>query len=259
MAGLPEVLRPFERQAIEDKYHIAIVLGPYRRELTALRDSGEIVYGQLVRKLDSEPVGRELLDGREMSIEATKDYADFLLKKLAEFDLTRFILGVNEDVLGCYKYQIQPYWDHPRPRIELYWGIIGIVARDLRVSVEDLTCVVLAHELAHAHTHVAFDANDCNWDSDHFAKSTHELKEGLAQFYAQRVCKRIEEGEPGPLVAFNTLLPKQPEAYRTHTRWRDSTPEDVRLAMLETRTSEKPGGLEQFEACLRGARSWLHH
>lgn len=257
--GLPDALRPHERQAIEDKYHLAILLAPYRRGLTALQSSGTIMAERLIPTLDADPVGRDLLDGREISVETARDYADFLLKKLGEFDLAKFILRVDEDVLGCYTYRVQPYWDHPKPVIELYWGIIGLIARDLRVPVGDLTYVVLAHELAHAYTHVSFDADDHAWDTDIFEKSAHELKEGLAQFYALQVCKRVESSGPGTLAAFNTLLPHQPAAYHTHARWTESTPEYVRLAMLETRRSGKAGTLEQFEACLHGARSWLHH
>ena len=50
-----------------------------------------------------------------------------LLAHLERFRLTEFILKIDEDVLGIY--------DHSgtKPKIELYWGIIGLVARDLNV------------------------------------------------------------------------------------------------------------------------------
>ncbi len=259
VSGLPKPLEPQEKQAIDNKFGLAVILGRYRRELTALRDCGEIVSEQLIPQISSESAGRELLDGREESIKKAQDYAAFLLKRLDEFDLTKFILRVNEDVLGRYTYRVRPYSDHPNPTIELYWGVIGLVAHDLRISVEDLTYVVLAHELAHAYTHVGFDANDCYWDSDHFAKTAHELKEGLAQFYTLQICKLVAENASDPVGAFSALLSKQPDAYSTHIRWQNASPEDVRLAMLETRSSGKPGTLAQFEASLREACSRLRH
>jgi hypothetical protein len=256
--GVPDALRPSEKQTIDDRYRVAILLGPYRRELTALRDSGQVISERLFRRLDSDPSGRELLDERQDSVDVARDYADFLLKKLDEFDLTKFVLRVNEDVLGRYRYLVQLYREHPKPAVTLYWGIIGLVAQDLRVSVEDLTYVVLAHELAHGFTHVGFDADDEYWDSDSFANSEKGLIEGLAQYYTMQVCSRLEDDAPGVLAAFNALLPKQPAEYQTYTRWLRARPEDVRLAMLEIRHSRKPATIKQFETCLDRAVEQLH-
>jgi hypothetical protein len=252
--GLPDTLQPAERQLIDDKFRLAILLAPHRDVLTALRDNGAAAVKLLIPALRKEPLAQNLLNGGEHHIESARDYADFILKKLSEFELTKFILRVDSDVLGVYRYRVHEYYDEPDPKIELYWGIIGLVARDLSVSVEELTCVVLAHELAHAYSHVGTDADDHSWGTGNFSKSQHELVEGLAQFYTLRVGKRLEESSPGVISAFDALLPHQPEAYHTHQQWKESTPEAVRLAMLETRRFRTPGTLEQFMACLDDAQ-----
>jgi hypothetical protein len=120
-----------------------------------------------------------------------------------------------------------------------------------------LTGVVLAHELAHAYSHVGSDADDRYWSTDLFAKSDHELKEGLAQYYTMRVCQRIAESHPGLLNAFDALLLHQPDAYRVHAKWENATAERVRLAMLETRRTLRKGTLGEFKGRLQIANDQL--
>lgn len=256
--GLPSPLIPFDKQTIDDKHRLALMLAPYRQTLSGLRDTASVAESQLVPELRKSPTASVLLDGRERHFEPTRQYADYLLQKLKEFELTRFILRVDEDVLGVYRYRLpRAGYDEPEPKIELYWGVIGLVARDLSVDIEDLTVVILAHELAHAYTHVGLDADDHCWPSDNFKESAHELKEGLAQFYTQLVCDRLKNTSPGPQKVFEALLPQQPAAYQTHIRWSEYSPEHVRLAMLETRRARSTNQLSSFERCLEGARRQL--
>ena len=70
---------------------------------------------RLVRSLEAEAMAA-IADGRT-------DYADFLLRKLNEFQLTDFILQVNEDVLGDYRYRVHRSYDDPRPKVRLFWGV----------------------------------------------------------------------------------------------------------------------------------------
>lgn len=67
-----------------------------------------------------------------------------------------------------------------RGSIEVYWAVIGLVAALLDVRIEDLTTVVLTHELAHAYTHLGYDIDGANWPGQCFAKTESVLKEGLA-------------------------------------------------------------------------------
>jgi len=224
--GLPEPLQPRDKQEIEDRHRLALLLGPYRQHLVGLRDDGEIIALKLIKAMRTEPVALPLLTGQERTVEDAWQFARMLLQKLEQFQLTEFILKINEDVLGIYDY------GGAEPRIELYWGVIGLVARDLNLRVEDLTCVVLAHELAHAFTHVGSDANHLSWGSAQFLKTAHEVKEGLAQYFTALVCRQIKVR--GAFDAYEKLLAQQPDAYKVHSTW-NTNPENVRLAMMRMR------------------------
>jgi hypothetical protein len=164
--------------------------------------------------------------------------------------LTGFILRVNEDVLGIYEY------GNAEPKIELYWGIIGLVARDLDVGVEDLTCVVFAHELAHAFTHVGSDANHVCWDSVQFQNTAHSVKEGLAQYFTELVCRHIKVR--GAHEAYERLLEQQPEAYRVQVGW-EAKPENVRFALMKMRRARmQERSLTLFEQFLDEAAAQLN-
>jgi hypothetical protein len=68
--------------------------------------------------------------------------------------------------------------DDANARVELFWGVIGLVSRLLGVSVEGLTVKVLAHELAHAYTHVGADADGRRWGTTAFQRTDRALLEG---------------------------------------------------------------------------------
>lgn len=247
--GLPAPLQPPDRQKIEDQHRLAILLGPYRRDLIGLRDHGEVIARKLVNAMHREQVAFPLLTGHEHTVEDAWRFAQMLLEQLEQFQLTQFILRINEDVLGVYDYH------GAEPKIELYWGIIGLVARDLNVDVEDLTCVVLAHEFAHAFTHVGSDANHLSWDTVQFQQTAHELKEGLAQYLTALVCRRIKVR--GAYDAYEKLLEQQPAAYRVHTLW-NVQPETVRLAMMKMRRAgEQQRSLQLFDRFLADASAQL--
>jgi hypothetical protein len=258
-AGLPDPLQPKDKQEIEDRHRLALILAPFRQTLLALCESGEHSTMHLLPLLEREPLAKPLLNGEESHLKPAWEYAKFLMERLKQFELTKFILRVEEDVLGIYRDKRIGLFDEPEPQIDLYWGVIGLVARDLGVSVADLTFVVLAHELGHAFTHAAIDADGQTWTSESFWKSETALKEGLAQYYTQIVCQRIEDIAPGAPRAYSELLKYQPKAYHTHTAWKDFSPEHIRSAMLEIRRSGSPAGVESFELCLKKEKHRLSH
>ena len=51
--------------------------------------------------------------------------------------------------------------------------------------------MVLTHELAHAYTQLGADIDGRRWAAASFAKAETELKEGLAQYYTERVLRRV--------------------------------------------------------------------
>jgi hypothetical protein len=132
-------------------------------------------------------------------------------------------------------------------RIELYWALIGLLAEMLGRTVEAVTVVVLAHELAHAYTHLGCDTDGHRWGAHAFARSDHALKEGLAQYYTQVTCDRLSVNLPEAAQAYDELLKSQPAAYQTHREWitKGVAREDIRRALVETRRGGV-GVLEQF-------------
>lgn len=146
------------------------------------------------------------------------------------------IIGINEDVLGAYFYKV--------PEVRLYWVALGIAARLIDVSIESLTVVVLAHELGHAYTHLGYDIDDFQWDSQLFAGTDIHVVEGLAQFYTKVVCEHLTGRIPEVQIAFEKLLKKQGPAYTSFRLWlppleedeeRDSSGEVIRASMIECR------------------------
>jgi hypothetical protein len=166
-----------------------------------------------------------------IDIRKVRETACAWLKRLDQMHALERIFDIREDVLGAYYFRI--------PEIRLYWVVIGIVARVLAVSVEALTVVVLAHELAHAYTHLGLDIDNERWDTEQFARSEKDIVEGLAQFYTQVVCKRIGQRMPEALNAYHALLAKQSGPYKAHLGWvRDNEHggEIVRISMIECRS-----------------------
>lgn len=176
------------------------------------------------------------------SISATREWALDLLKRLEASDPVVHVLGVSEDVLGAYHYQVGVRDDFALnpARIVLYWCVIGLVAEWLDCTVEDLTVVVLAHELSHAYTQLGADIDGRRWPSSHFSRAELPLKEGLAQFYTARALARVQGRFPKALEAFRALLAYQPAPYHAHEYWQAQfSPEVIRQAMLEVRRSER--------------------
>lgn len=168
--------------------------------------------------------------------------------------------AIREDVLGVYRFNppTQPSGgdtDDANARIELFWGVIGLVSRLLGVSLEGLTVKVLAHKLARAYTHVGADADGRRWGTTAFQRTDRALLEGLAQYCTCRVLERLGKQAPGAMDAYEKLLPHQPEIYRTHLGWLERhSPEEVREAMLSIRCREA-GSLAEFEWLLGESRT----
>ena len=115
---------------------------------------------------------------------------------------------------------------------------------------------VLAHELAHAYTHLGANIDGERWDAAHFRVAERGLKEGLAQYYTSRIVERMRGQIADAEVAYQTLLPHQPDDYRTQLAWIDAdrTPEETRFAMISLRRQGE-GTLDAFGAALEnGAR-----
>lgn len=248
VAGLPKALK---RREVDERWRIAAVLAPWRRTLEQLRDSSDVAADRVV------PILHDLLlVNAHAQLRATAELAEDLLRRMQEFDLAKWILEVNEDVLGVYSCDFSG--DTPPDKldshIELYWGVIGLFGQILGVSPEALTIVVLVHELAHAYTHLAADIDGKTWDTVGFGRSDLPLIEGLVQYYAASTCERLIASAPEARGAYEELLKHQPDAYKKHVPWlKRHRPEEVRFALVVARR-EGETKLERFESVLKDAR-----
>ncbi len=147
------------------------------------------------------------------------------------------------DLLGAYFIRER--------RIELYWIPIWLCSRLSGWSIEDLSLVVLIHEMAHLYTHVGKDADGDRWDDGAMVSASQYVVEGIAQFYTELICERIEKESPAqPLTVFRQLMPGQPPAYREHRNWaigHRKRVEVVRTAFVDAR-SRRIGARKAFAA-----------
>jgi len=165
-------------------------------------------------------------------IRRAKNFIDKLLKLLELLKLEEKIRTINQDILGAYFYNV--------PEIHLYWMVIGLIAVVLNVSVESLAFVVATHELAHAYTHMGRDIDGQRWDTPSFARTDIRIVEGMAQFYAQVICEKLEDRIPDAKKAYDLLLERQPDPYSAQKSWvsQDAAGgEIVRVSMIECRSN----------------------
>lgn len=236
----PGCPRSLTSMAFPETLDLVVKLMQFRDAIsTTARSIGNLP--EVNRLLRSHPSGTTLELADENQLARIKDWTARLLELLDTQDPVKLILNVDDDVLGCYWYD--PSISDPLAsngaRIELYWCVIGLVSRFMGCSVEDLSVVVMTHELAHAYTQLGADIDGRRWASQDFSRADVGLKEGLAQYFTARVLDRLTKRFPGAKSAYQTLLDKQPEIYRLHLPWIEDgvSPEAVRRAMLEIRRS----------------------
>lgn len=254
MPGIPVEMNDF---IIPEDQELPLLLSPWRKHLENVVTSGSEILENLLPLLS-----QDILKGRDNSFPPTIGLAKELLAVAERSRLIELLYNQKNDqnfILDCLGlYRFGEVRDGPNgkivvdrrpgPVIELYWGVIGLVADDLNVSVEGLALKVLAHEWGHAYTHVGLDIDGKRWETNDFAWSSHALKEGLAQYCALQVAKDIEY--PNAIEAYNALVPKQPPAYQTQNRWKGFSPEEIRYALLTERRQGK-GTLERFENAMQ--------
>jgi hypothetical protein len=155
-------------------------------------------------------------------------------------------------VLGSYHFKTNT--------VKVYWVVVWLIAHELAVEPEDLAEVVLAHEVAHAFTHLGGDADKQIWETDKFQRCERMLMEGLAQFYtclyvggsAAKISGKSRQSgaRSGLAIAFDQLLVRLPEQYKTFVSWpvpaRGSL-EAVRAAMLSMRQYEQAKHIQFVE------------
>ena len=264
-AQVPVKMDPAYPVALEniwfpDEIEIIMLLSRYR---TALKETHRGTLGllRLREELSKLPDSERWISVSVSDLQSTSNWAQTLLKVLEKHDPLQKVFTVREDILGVYEYDITdpPADDRVANRawIRLYWAVIGLVSEWMGCTVEDLTIVVLAHELSHAYTQLGADIEGRRWQVTTFSEAKIELKEGLAQYYTDRVLRRLSHRYTGALAAYEQMLPMQPDLYRTHEGWvKNSTPEAIRRAMLEVRRWNE-GTVNEFNHRLVDAQAQL--
>lgn len=171
------------------------------------------------------------------------------LQQVAHSDrVKKELADIHEDILGCYHFS-----QSRLPWVEIYWMPTALFAGMLHLRIEDLTVVVLAHELAHGYTHQGCDIDGRSWETSAFSGSHADVVEGLAQFYADLVTDRMSIRAPGAHEAYKKLLALQSGPYRAHEEWlkgqSERKREAVRFALLATR-GEVPATNEAWNQLL---------
>lgn len=197
---------------------------------------------------------------------AAKGSRDAILKTveaahaLQQVAVTRQVMGelkeIEEDILGAYHFRrAHPQnrgWLSVTPWIEIYWMPLALISSMLGVRIEDLTVVVLAHELAHGYTHMGKDIDGNCWENDAFGTADLAVVEGLAQFYTELITTRLQHRFAGAFTAYERLLELQSGPYLAHREWqKNSRPpsgETVRFAMLATRMKSRLTHAEWMQA-----------
>ena len=190
----------------------------------------------------------------EDEIKNVQAFASALLEHTKKHDKSKWILKIDEDILGAYFFRI--------PEIRLYWIVLGVYSQILDIPIEALTVVTLIHELAHAYTHLGYDIDNRDWDTEGFAESDVYLVEGLAQFYTEVICDQIKQRLPAAKNAFEKLLDGQSDVYKEHRKWfrgedSEHMGEAIRISMLESR-SNGICGVHRFRDILERYRDKFH-
>lgn len=185
------------------------------------------------------------------ALSRSREFISWLAETLERTEILDRLARIDEDVLGAYFFHNQP------PTIQIYWMAIGIFAALQDTSVESLTVVTLAHELAHAFTHIGYDTDRQQWDTRAFSKTDPRIAEGLAQFYTEIVCQEFDKKNfgAGCSEAFIKLLRQQQSPYTCFRNWVGNATkrqEIIRSCLIQCRTDQLTD-YHDFEASLQEA------
>lgn len=138
--------------------------------------------------------------------------------------------------------------------IVLFPDFISVVADSLSVSEEDLTAVVLIHEIGHwLHCQIVSD-----WPDGVFASHTKELQECIAQLFCKFLSDSADDTSalgndreivPGFQLAFKSLLVRQTSEYHAFEAFADCQPFEL-LRALQALRSFNDAGIDVFRSVI---------
>lgn len=237
--GLPEPLQEIADKELPsgEKWGVETI-GLWKHDISILQSTCErlvpllnTLYGSSEWKARAERYGDALA--------STEDVARELADYAAKAELLNQIARIEGDVLGVYRASARLFPD--RGGIELYWVVIGAIARLRGIDAGALAVVVMAHELAHAYTHLGLDSNLRRWEEG-FWGCQPAILEGLAQYYTHKTVETLKN-EKGYFEIWHayeelTSLQEQNRAtiYINHLKWvRQVSPEAMRQGLLDMR------------------------
>ena len=259
--GLPAPLELLMNEELPDDDRWAIeLIGAWRERIEALAVSSN-QFAPLIKGLSDLETWSERASQYQQTLENVQQMTEQMRGYAVMAKLLKRMMAIEDDILGAYFYQEHPTLFGTSPRkmkIELYWLVIGSVARMIGATVEGLTAVVLAHEMAHAYTHVGRDIDGKCWESS-FANADRAVKEGLAQFYTHLTMNKMkEQGDTALWDAYTRLLNYQEGPYLGHLDWvAGCSPEVMRDALIKTRRSNQVATIDEFHRVLRSSATAL--
>jgi hypothetical protein len=253
--GLPQALESMANEQLPSGERWGIeTIGLWAQDIKSLRGLAERLE-PLVSRLDEIPEWAQRSDDYRFWLDGSTKLAISLQEHAARAELLKRITEINEDVLGVYMPTARLIPD--KGQIELYWVVIGAVARLLGVDTEALAVVVMAHELAHAYTHLGLDSNGSRWE-DNFWYCDRGILEGLAQYYTHMMARAMKEerGYDKVWTAYDqmTQLQQKNEAklYVNHLEWvKNISPEAMRFALLDIRRGLIARDFKEFSMALK--------
>ena len=234
--GLPPPLQSFVNSIPEKTFWNLLMLRPSieggRQGLSDLLVNHDEIFAWLASSKkgsfggDKQPPA--VRDGLDLSLQ----YVYWVIDAIKKAEIEKKFGEIQEDVLGGYYFR--------RKEIHIYWAAIALISRILEVPAEDLSVVVLAHEIAHAYTHLGKDIDGRSWELDAFAKTELAVVEGLAQYYTAVTSEKVRDRRPGVHDAYTKLLSLQGGPYRVHEKWMADkvSGEDIRFAMIGCRENK---------------------
>jgi hypothetical protein len=254
--GLPEPLEELAGMDLPkgEKWGIETI-GLWKHDIGVLQATCERLFPMLNKLYDIRE-WRDRVRRYGDALTETERVANELAAYAAQAELLTQIASIDKDVLGVYRAVTTLFRD--RGDIELYWVVIGAVARLRGIEPGPLAVVVMTHELAHAYTHVGLDSNLSRWE-DGFWECDLRIIEALAQYYTHKTVEtlRDDKGYLEIWAAYENLTNLQMEngntLYTNHLEWVEQgiSPEAMRRALLDLRRGHLEKDFEKFAKALK--------
>ena len=155
--SLPAPLESLMNEELPDDDRWAIeLIGAWKERIEALAVSAN-QFAPLITGLSDLETWSERASQYQQTLADVQNMTEQMRSYAVLAKLLKRMMAIEDDILGAYFYREHRnlFGNSPRNmKIELYWLVIGSVARMIGASVEGLMAVVLTHELAHAYTHV---------------------------------------------------------------------------------------------------------